>query len=124
MDRRRLVDDAWSDEAGQPSLPIPAVVAVAQPGIRQHDAEPRGKLRLARADFGIVGGSTYNSWFTRARAAAVADSVDIDFEVEAWRADAVSLAVALAELSRRFGRPRGRRGRGQGAARGGVAADA
>jgi polyisoprenoid-binding protein YceI len=50
-----------------------------------------GKLRLARADFGIVGGSTYNSWFTRARAATVADSVDIDFEVEAWRADAATL---------------------------------
>jgi polyisoprenoid-binding protein YceI len=53
-----------------------------------------GRLRLARADFGILGGSTYNSWFTRARAATVADSVDIDFEVEAWRADAATVRSA------------------------------
>jgi polyisoprenoid-binding protein YceI len=53
-----------------------------------------GRLRLARADFGIAGGSTYNSWFTKARAATVADSVDIAFEVEAFRADAASLRSA------------------------------
>jgi len=53
-----------------------------------------GRLRLARADFGIVGGSTFNSWFTRARAATVADSVDITVEVEAWRADAVTMRSA------------------------------
>jgi polyisoprenoid-binding protein YceI len=47
-----------------------------------------GSVRLARADFGILGGSTYNSWFDRARAATVADSVDITFEIESWRTDA------------------------------------
>ncbi len=49
-----------------------------------------GSLRLARADFGIVGGSKYNSWFTQARSATMSDSVDIAFEVEGWRADAAS----------------------------------
>jgi len=49
-----------------------------------------GTLRLARADFAILGGSTHNSWFTRARMATMADSVDIAFEVEAWRADAMT----------------------------------
>jgi polyisoprenoid-binding protein YceI len=51
----------------------------------------QGSVRLARADFGLIGGSTYNSWFTRARAATVADSVDISFEVESWRADAATV---------------------------------
>src|SRR5262249_21977126 len=49
-----------------------------------------GELRLARADFGILGGSTYNSWFSKARAATMADSVDISLELEAYSADAVS----------------------------------
>jgi len=47
-----------------------------------------GSVRLARANFGILGGSTYNSWFDRARAATMADSVDITFEIDAWRTDA------------------------------------
>src|SRR4051812_22485302 len=47
----------------------------------------QGSLRLARADFGILGGSAYNSWFNQARAATVADSVDISFEIESWRTD-------------------------------------
>jgi polyisoprenoid-binding protein YceI len=49
-----------------------------------------GRLRLARTDFGILGGATFNSWFTRARSATMGDSVDVSFEVEAWRADAES----------------------------------
>jgi polyisoprenoid-binding protein YceI len=49
-----------------------------------------GELRLARADFGILGGSTYNSWFSKARAATMADSVDISLEIEAYSADAAS----------------------------------
>jgi polyisoprenoid-binding protein YceI/Flp pilus assembly protein TadD len=49
-----------------------------------------GSLRLARADFGIVGGSTYNSWFTKARSATMGDSVDVSLEVEGWSADAAS----------------------------------
>jgi polyisoprenoid-binding protein YceI len=47
-----------------------------------------GELRIARADFGITGGSTYNSWFNRARAATMADSVDISLEIEGYSADA------------------------------------
>ena len=49
-----------------------------------------GTMRLSRADFGVNGGATYNSWYTRARNATVSDSVDISFEIEAWRADEVS----------------------------------
>jgi Flp pilus assembly protein TadD len=49
-----------------------------------------GSVRLARADFGIVGGSTYNSWFNKARAATMGDSVDVTLEVEGWSADAAS----------------------------------
>ena len=49
-----------------------------------------GAVRLARADFGIVGGSTHNSWFNKARAATMADSVDISLEIEAYMPDATS----------------------------------
>ena len=49
-----------------------------------------GALRLARGDFNIFGGSTFNSWFNKARAATMADSVDISIEIEGWRADAKS----------------------------------
>lgn len=40
--------------------------------------------RLARKDFGILGGSTHNSWFDEVRSAAVADSVDVDLSVAWW----------------------------------------
>jgi polyisoprenoid-binding protein YceI/Flp pilus assembly protein TadD len=49
-----------------------------------------GSTRIARTDFGITGGSTYNSWFDKARAATMADSVDINLELEAYWADAAS----------------------------------
>jgi polyisoprenoid-binding protein YceI len=49
-----------------------------------------GTLRLARADFGIFGGSTHNSWFNRARAATMADTVDISIEIEGYSVDAAS----------------------------------
>ena len=52
-----------------------------------------GALRLARADFGITGGSTFNSWFTKARAATMTDSVDVTLEIEGWNADAQSQRV-------------------------------
>jgi polyisoprenoid-binding protein YceI len=58
-----------------------------------------GQTRLARADFGITGGSTYNSWFTKARAATMADSVDVSLEVEAYRADAASQRSAPIEAA-------------------------
>lgn len=49
-----------------------------------------GAVRLARADFGILGGGTYNSWFNKARAATMGDSVDISLEIEGYLADAAS----------------------------------
>ncbi|MFL5487155.1 MAG: YceI family protein [Gemmatimonadaceae bacterium] len=49
-----------------------------------------GELRLARADFGITGGSTFNSWFNKARAATMGDSVDVSMELEAYSPDAAS----------------------------------
>jgi Flp pilus assembly protein TadD len=49
-----------------------------------------GSLRLARADFGLVGGSKYNSWFTQVRAATMSDSVDISLEIEGYSVDATS----------------------------------
>jgi polyisoprenoid-binding protein YceI len=56
-----------------------------------------GAMRLARADFGIFGGSNFNSWFDKARAATMSDSVDISFEIEGWNADAQSQRVAPVE---------------------------
>jgi polyisoprenoid-binding protein YceI len=49
-----------------------------------------GTIRLARADFGITGGSTYNSWFDNAKAATMGDSVDVSFEVEGYSPDAAT----------------------------------
>jgi len=46
--------------------------------------------RLARADFGITGGSKYNSWFNAARAATMGDTVAISLEIEGWLADTAS----------------------------------
>jgi polyisoprenoid-binding protein YceI len=47
-------------------------------------------IRLARADFGIFGGSTFNSWFNTARQATMADSVDVSIELEGYSLDAAS----------------------------------
>jgi tetratricopeptide (TPR) repeat protein len=49
-----------------------------------------GNLRLNRSDFGILGGSTHNSWFNKARAATMSDSVHISLEIEGYSADAAS----------------------------------
>ena len=58
-----------------------------------------GSLRLARADFGILGGDKFNSWFDKARAATMSDSVDISLELEAWREDAESLRTPVIEAA-------------------------
>jgi len=58
-----------------------------------------GALRVARTDFGITGGSTYNSWFDKARAATMADSVDVSLEIEGWSADARSQRPAPIEAA-------------------------
>ena len=62
-----------------------------------------GTLRLAWKDFGILGGDTFNSWFTKARNATMSDSVDIELEIEGWLTDAGSqrppgLAEALERI--------------------------
>ena len=64
-------------------------------------------IRLARADFGIFGGSEFNSGFNRARQALMADSVDISIELEGYSPDAVSArserVQQLLDSSRTFG---------------------
>ena len=49
-----------------------------------------GSTRLSRLDFGILGGSAFNSWFDKARAATMGDSVDIEIELEGYWPDAAS----------------------------------
>src|SRR5262249_22228351 len=49
-----------------------------------------GGLRLARKDFGNLGGGKFNSWFNQARNATMADTLAISIELEGWRADAAS----------------------------------
>jgi polyisoprenoid-binding protein YceI len=46
-----------------------------------------GALRLARRDFGVLGGSKHNDWFDAARSATMADSVDVTLDVQAWDTD-------------------------------------
>jgi polyisoprenoid-binding protein YceI len=58
-----------------------------------------GSLRIARKDFGILGGGTHNAWFTAVQSAAVADSVDITLEVEGWLADAASQRLPQIEAA-------------------------
>jgi polyisoprenoid-binding protein YceI len=61
-----------------------------------------GTFKVARKDFGITGGDKYNAWFTAARQATMADTVDVDFEVEGWWQDAFSqrstVSAALARI--------------------------
>jgi polyisoprenoid-binding protein YceI len=70
-------------------------VRFVQPPIRSPESKwmvmnTAGSLRLARKDFGILGGDTYNSWFDKARAATMADSVDVSLEIEGYFPDATS----------------------------------
>ena len=58
-------------------------------------------FRLARKDFGITGGDRYNAWFTAARQATMADTVDISVELEGWWADASSQRAAVAAAVQR-----------------------
>lgn len=46
-----------------------------------------GAVRIARKDFGIVGGSTFNDWFDEIRSATMADSVDIALDITGWDID-------------------------------------
>ena len=58
-------------------------------------------FKLARKDFGITGGDKYNAWFTAARQATMADTVDISIEVEGWWSDAQSQRAAVASAMQR-----------------------
>jgi polyisoprenoid-binding protein YceI len=46
-----------------------------------------GSLRLRRSDFGIAGGSRFNSWFDDLRQRTMSDTVDIALEIQAWDTD-------------------------------------
>lgn len=46
-----------------------------------------GGLRIARRDYGILGGSKHNDWFDALRSATMGDSVNINLEIEGWRTD-------------------------------------
>jgi polyisoprenoid-binding protein YceI len=61
------------------------------------------EVRLARADFGITGGSAFNSWFDKARAATMGDSVDISLEIEGYSPDvATQLLPGVQDALRRI----------------------
>jgi len=46
-----------------------------------------GSLRIARKDFGILGGSKYNEWFDQLRSSTMSDTVDVNIELEVWATD-------------------------------------
>lgn len=46
-----------------------------------------GRLRIARKDFAILGGSKYNDWFDELRSAAMGDTVDVTLDVAGWQPD-------------------------------------
>ncbi|HUQ20801.1 MAG TPA: YceI family protein [Gemmatimonadaceae bacterium] len=46
-----------------------------------------GSTRINRRDFGIAGGSKFNSWFDELRSKSLGDSVDISLEIEGWDID-------------------------------------
>ncbi|MEJ7809322.1 MAG: YceI family protein [Gemmatimonadaceae bacterium] len=46
-----------------------------------------GALKLARKDFGIMGGREGNPWFDELRSATMGDTVEITLEVEGWDTD-------------------------------------
>jgi polyisoprenoid-binding protein YceI len=59
-----------------------------------------GGVRLAREDFGILGGSAHNDWFDAVRSATMADSVDVTLEVAGWDTDYARSARWRAPLAR------------------------
>jgi tetratricopeptide (TPR) repeat protein len=46
-----------------------------------------GQVKLARKDFGIVGGSRFNPWFDAVRSAGMGDSVTVTLEISGWAPD-------------------------------------
>ncbi len=49
--------------------------------------EFRGTTRLARKDFGILGGSKFNDWFDELRSRTMGDSVDVELEIAGFAID-------------------------------------
>lgn len=71
-------------------ISFPFTEAPASPMSESHGStlvQFSGALRLARKDFGITGGSTFNDWFDKARQASMADSVDVALEITGWDPD-------------------------------------
>ena len=108
-ERLRAVGDSWVAEGPLTMHGVTKTVAipfrfVTPAPVRDGQGGPMklyvsGAVRLARADFGITGGSTYNSGFDKARAATMADSVDITFEIESWRTDALNVRPASVDAA-------------------------
>jgi polyisoprenoid-binding protein YceI len=46
-----------------------------------------GSTRINRRDFGITGGSKYNSWFDELRSRSLSDTVGITLEIQGWDID-------------------------------------
>ena len=72
------------------SIDIPFRQASKQPVQDPHGSNLiafTGSFRLARKDFGILGGSTYNDWFDQLRSATMADTVDVNIDIEGWATD-------------------------------------
>jgi polyisoprenoid-binding protein YceI len=97
--RMRRSDSAWVAEGTltmhgvTKSIMIP--FHLLRPPVRSSESRwmiinMEGTVRIARGDFGIFGGSQFNSWFDKARASTMGDSVDIGLEVEGYYADAAS----------------------------------
>jgi polyisoprenoid-binding protein YceI len=87
------------------SLPVQLVSGAPRrsPESRNMILDAASTLRLARRDFGITGGSRYNSWFDAARAATMGDSVSVSLELEGWLPDAesertVAIEAAMARI--------------------------
>jgi polyisoprenoid-binding protein YceI len=73
------------------SLPFRLVAPPSRrPESRYMELNAVGAMRIARKDFGILGGGKHNSWFTAARSATVADTVDVSIEIQGWLQDAGS----------------------------------
>ena len=83
------------------SLPIQVVAGGPQRGPESKTLllDAASEMRIARKDFGINGGSQYNSWFTAARAATMGDSVSISIEVEGWMPDVASQRSAGVDVN-------------------------
>jgi polyisoprenoid-binding protein YceI len=103
-DRLRQTDGGWLADGSLTmhgvTKPITIPFRFPRPPTRSPESNwmlllADGNLRLARTDFGIFGGSKFNSWFDKARAATMSDSVEIALEIEGWNADAQSQRIPV-----------------------------